>query len=161
MFTRQKIIANMATKLVCFQKLVSSLAQNENVLSVKTTISNIITLGLDGDHMCCLIAKASQLKHENITSVEIKAQAADDIFPVIPFQPETSPNNKSACSACVLQEGGVEELFSVCEQDTLKDAHTLALRAIATVCCVPESLEVLEKVYISFSELSFFAHIAL
>ena len=44
------------------------------------------------------------------------------------------------------QEGGIEELFTICEENKLEDAHATSLRAVATVCCVPESMEVLEKV---------------
>ena len=40
-----------------FQKIVYSLADNESVYSVKGTINNLVTLGLDGEHMCYLIAR--------------------------------------------------------------------------------------------------------
>jgi hypothetical protein len=46
----------------------------------------------------------------------------------------------------MLQEGGVETLFRVCREASMEFAHSLALRGIATVCCVSESITELEKV---------------
>lgn len=46
----------------------------------------------------------------------------------------------------LLQEGGVPILFDLCQDARMSQLHAQALRAIATVCCVPESIEELERV---------------
>ena len=38
------------------------------------------------------------------------------------------------------------QLFGVCRRDSMLYAHTLALRVIATLCCVSESVVELDKV---------------
>ncbi len=57
------IVQHMDSCLITFyfQKIVYSLADNESVYSVKGTINNLVTLGLDGEHMCYLIARVRQL----------------------------------------------------------------------------------------------------
>lgn len=46
----------------------------------------------------------------------------------------------------ISKEGGVKMLFDICRTVDLQQAHGAALRAIATICCVPESIAELEKV---------------
>ncbi|KAL5009728.1 hypothetical protein ScPMuIL_012033 [Solemya velum] len=43
------------------------------------------------------------------------------------------------------REGAVRSLFDVCRADTLDFAHPLALRALATICCVTETLLEFER----------------
>ena len=44
-----------------------------------------------------------------------------------------------------LQEGCIRALFEICRTDTLAFAHVQSLRALATICCVAESILELEK----------------
>lgn len=43
------------------------------------------------------------------------------------------------------QEGCIRALFEISRTDTLEFAHVQSLRALATICCVPESILELEK----------------
>ena len=45
-----------------------------------------------------------------------------------------------------LQEGGIGALFATCRRQDLQSVHGQALRAVATICCVSESILELEKV---------------
>ena len=45
-----------------------------------------------------------------------------------------------------MQEGGMPSLFEVIHRSTLQAVHAQALRAIATICCIAESIAELEKV---------------
>lgn len=44
------------------------------------------------------------------------------------------------------QEGGVRALLEICRTESLEFAHCQALRALATISCVAESLFEIEKV---------------
>ena len=50
------------------QKLVIGIADNESVYSMKGAINNLISLGLDGEHMCYLIARVRVLQSYRIYS---------------------------------------------------------------------------------------------
>ncbi|WAR07922.1 INSC-like protein [Mya arenaria] len=45
----------------------------------------------------------------------------------------------------LVQEGCIRALFEISRTDTLEFAHVQSLRALATICCVPESILELEK----------------
>ncbi|XP_046378555.2 protein inscuteable homolog [Haliotis rufescens] len=81
------------------QRLVDTLDEASVLSAVNSAISNVISLGLEGEHMCYVLAR----------------------------------------------EGGVRALLDICRTDSLEFAHAQALRALATVCCVPESIMELEK----------------
>lgn len=44
------------------------------------------------------------------------------------------------------QEGGVRALVEVCRRENVAFTRSKALRALATICCVPECVAELEKV---------------
>ena len=46
----------------------------------------------------------------------------------------------------VFQEGAVQILFDLILDSSMTQIHAQALRALATVCCITESIEALEKV---------------
>ncbi|XP_013413958.1 protein inscuteable homolog isoform X1 [Lingula anatina] len=81
------------------QQMIQSIEDATSPHFISASLSHLISLGLEGEHMCFLIAR----------------------------------------------EGGVRVLFEVCRQSKFEFAHSQALRAIATVCCVSESILELEK----------------
>ncbi|CAH1250641.1 INSC [Branchiostoma lanceolatum] len=46
----------------------------------------------------------------------------------------------------IVKEGGVRALFTICRQDTANFVKSQALRAVATLCSVPEAIAEVEKV---------------
>lgn len=44
------------------------------------------------------------------------------------------------------QEGAVVALFKICRQDRFKDLYAHALRTVASICCVEEGINQLDKV---------------
>lgn len=50
-----------------------------------------------------------------------------------------------------LQEGAVVALFKICRQDRFRDLYAHALRTVASICCVEEGINQLDKV--KFSDL--------
>lgn len=49
------------------------------------------------------------------------------------------------------QEGAVVALFKICRQDRFRDLYAHALRTVASICCVEEGINQLDKVHISVS----------
>ncbi|ELT97127.1 hypothetical protein CAPTEDRAFT_182206 [Capitella teleta] len=82
------------------QQMLQSLDEPTSPYDLKSTLSHLVSLGLEGDHMCYLISR----------------------------------------------EGGVQRLFEVCRSPSQQYGHAQALRAIATVCCITESIHELEMV---------------
>ncbi|XP_041352580.1 protein inscuteable homolog [Gigantopelta aegis] len=81
------------------QKLVDLLDEASAPSAVNSAIESFISLGLDGEHMCYILAR----------------------------------------------EGGVRSLLDICRTDSLVFAHSQALRALATLSCVPESIMEFER----------------
>ncbi|XP_052277363.1 protein inscuteable homolog [Dreissena polymorpha] len=81
------------------QKLVETLDESHTPLALTSCISTVISLGLEGEHMCYVLSR----------------------------------------------EGCIRALFEISRTDTLEFAHVQSLRALATICCVPESILELEK----------------
>ncbi|XP_052810530.1 protein inscuteable homolog [Mya arenaria] len=81
------------------QKLVETLDESHTPLALTSCISTVISLGLEGEHMCYILSR----------------------------------------------EGCIRALFEISRTDTLEFAHVQSLRALATICCVPESILELEK----------------
>lgn len=46
----------------------------------------------------------------------------------------------------LVREGTIRSLFNICTMETLLRIRARALRAISTICCIPESIQELEKV---------------
>lgn len=44
------------------------------------------------------------------------------------------------------QEGAVVALFKICRQDRFRDLYAHALRTVASICCVEEGIDQLDKV---------------
>ena len=53
----------------------------------------------------------------------------------------------------LFQEGGIGLLFHVCRQPALHSAHAAALRCVATICCVKESVLEVQKVRSSHDDV--------
>ncbi|KAL4233063.1 hypothetical protein ACF0H5_007749 [Mactra antiquata] len=81
------------------QKIVETLDESHTPLALTSCISTVISLGLEGEHMCYILSR----------------------------------------------EGCIRALFEIARTDTLEFAHVQSLRALATICCVPESILELEK----------------
>lgn len=81
------------------QKIVETLDESHTPLALTSCISTVISLGLEGEHMCYVLAR----------------------------------------------EGCIRALFEIARTDTLEFAHVQSLRALATICCVPEAILELEK----------------
>ena len=45
--------------MFCFQQIVKMMDSSCGVLSLHVVINNIITLGLEGEHMCFMLARVS------------------------------------------------------------------------------------------------------
>lgn len=45
-----------------------------------------------------------------------------------------------------LQEGGIVALFKICRQDCFRCLYPQTLRTLASICCVEEGIQQLEKV---------------
>ena len=80
--------------------MVTTLEDTTNELEMRTSISSLTALGVDGGHLCRLISRM----------------------------------------------GGVRALLAVCLDPHFTHLRVAALRALATVCCVVEGIEELEKV---------------
>ncbi|XP_071136156.1 protein inscuteable homolog isoform X1 [Mytilus edulis] len=81
------------------QKIIITLDEANEPPTLATAMRTIVTLGLEGEHMCYIIAR----------------------------------------------EGGVRALLEICHTESLEFAHCQALRALATISCVAESLFEIEK----------------
>ncbi|XP_045197348.1 protein inscuteable homolog [Mercenaria mercenaria] len=81
------------------QKIVETLDESHTPLALTSCISTVISLGLEGEHMCYILSR----------------------------------------------EGCIRALFEIARTDTLEFAHVQSLRALATICCVAESILELEK----------------
>lgn len=44
------------------------------------------------------------------------------------------------------QEGAIVALFKICRQDRFKELYAHALRTVASICCVEEGINQLDKV---------------
>ncbi|XP_064611616.1 protein inscuteable homolog isoform X2 [Liolophura sinensis] len=82
------------------QSIVMFLEEAETPQELNTALSTLISLGLEGEHMCYIIAR----------------------------------------------EGGLRVLFDICRSTSLQGSQSQALRAVATICCVTESILELERV---------------
>ncbi|XP_046890255.1 protein inscuteable homolog isoform X2 [Hypomesus transpacificus] len=82
------------------QILIRQIESSDNVYTIGSAISNLLSLTQDGPQLCSIIAK----------------------------------------------EGAVVALFKICRQDCFSDLYAHALRTVASVCCVEEGINQLEKV---------------
>ncbi|XP_066556996.1 protein inscuteable homolog [Amia ocellicauda] len=82
------------------QVLVRQIESSDNIYTIGTAISGLLTLTQDGVQLCSIIAK----------------------------------------------EGAVVALFKICRQDCFSCLYALALRTLASICCVEEGINQLEKV---------------
>ncbi|CAI9740269.1 Protein inscuteable homolog [Octopus vulgaris] len=82
------------------QTIVFGLELTADVRNLLLAISDVISLGMEGDHMCYILVR----------------------------------------------EGVMQSLFNICNMETLLKVRAQALRAISTICCIPESIQELEKV---------------
>ncbi|XP_067090914.1 protein inscuteable homolog isoform X2 [Osmerus mordax] len=82
------------------QILIRQIESSDNMYTIGSAISNLLSLTQDGPQLCSIIAK----------------------------------------------EGAVVALFKICRQDCFSDLYAHALRTVASVCCVEEGINQLEKV---------------
>ncbi|MEQ2169906.1 hypothetical protein GOODEAATRI_029843, partial [Goodea atripinnis] len=52
-------------------------------------------------------------------------------------------------------EGAVVALFKICRQDRFRDLYAHALRTVASICCVEEGINQLDKVNHSYPQTQF------
>ncbi|KAL2093526.1 hypothetical protein ACEWY4_010838 [Coilia grayii] len=82
------------------QILIRQIEASDNVYTIGSAISNLLSLTQDGPQLCSIIAK----------------------------------------------EGAVVVLFKICRQDCFSSLYAQALRTVASICCVEEGINQLEKV---------------
>ncbi|MED6256107.1 hypothetical protein ATANTOWER_020036 [Ataeniobius toweri] len=55
----------------------------------------------------------------------------------------------------IAKEGAVVALFKICRQDRFRDLYAHALRTVASICCVEEGINQLDKVNHSYPQIQF------
>ncbi|XP_044048564.1 protein inscuteable homolog isoform X3 [Siniperca chuatsi] len=80
--------------------LIKQIDSSDNIHTIGSAISNLLSLTQDGPQLCSIIAK----------------------------------------------EGAVVALFKICRQDRFRDLYAHALRTVASICCVEEGINQLDKV---------------
>lgn len=80
--------------------LIKQIESSDNIQTISSAISNLLSLTQDGPQLCSIIAK----------------------------------------------EGAVVALFKICRQDRFRELYAHALRTVASICCVEEGINQLDKV---------------
>uniref|UniRef100_A0A3Q4B384 Uncharacterized protein n=1 Tax=Mola mola TaxID=94237 RepID=A0A3Q4B384_MOLML len=91
---------SLARSVLSSQVLIKQIESSDNIHTISSAISNLLSLTQDGPQLCSIIAK----------------------------------------------EGAVVALFKICRQDRFRELYAHALRTVASICCVEEGIDQLDKV---------------
>ncbi|PWA24482.1 hypothetical protein CCH79_00011805 [Gambusia affinis] len=96
--------------------LIKQIESSDCVQTIGSAISNLLSLTQDGPQLCSIIAKVVWI------------------------------NRRSRLAELLGGEGAVVALFKICRQDRFRDLYAHALRTVASICCVEEGINQLDKV---------------